>query len=131
MKILSLLSLFFLISCVADKKTPEGALREFVESRYGNIIPREFVLERVTGKLKASFENMSDEDFQKYADLRNLKKQSFKVLSSSCQESRCYLTYLVSYSSIKDDKTEFVTEVKKIAELNLVDGKWLINDVSN
>lgn len=131
MRKFAFLFLMFAAACVQDNNSPEGALKEYVESRFGNVVTREYILERVTGKMRLGFENMPEEDFKKYADLRNFKKQSFKVLSKSCQEKRCFLTYLVSFQTLKGEKTEFTTEVKKIAELNLVEGKWLIADVSN
>ena len=131
MKVLSLLALFLLASCIKDDLSPEGALKDFVESRIGQVVEREFVLERTTGKMFQSFENMSDEDFQKFADMRNIKTESFKVLSKSCQEKKCFLTYSIAYLTKENDKTTFTSEVKKIAELVQVENKWLIADVSN
>lgn len=124
--------LFLLASCLEDNLSPEAALKSFVEARMGNVVTREFVLERVTGKMKQSLENISDEEFQKFADLRNVKKDSFKVLSKSCQDKQCYLTYSVSYkTSGEGEGATFVSEVKKIAEIVNENGKWLIADVSN
>lgn len=125
--------LFLLTACLKDDTSPEGALRTFIESRMDSVVTREFVLERVTGKMKLSLENISDEEFAKFADMRGVKKDSFKVLSRSCQEKTCFLTYAVSYRTLddKDDKTAYTTEVKKIAEVVNENGKWLISDVSN
>jgi hypothetical protein len=95
------------------------------------VVTREFVLERVTGTMKQSLENISDEEFTKFADLRHVKKDSFKVLSKSCQEKKCFLTYSLAYQTSHNDKTTFTTEVKKIAEVVSENGKWLISDVSN
>lgn len=125
--------LFIFTSCLQDDLSPEGALKTFVESRIGNIVTREFVLTRVTGKMKQSLEHISDEEFEKFADMRNVKRDSFKVLSQSCQEKKCFLTYSISYrtSDEKNDHTRFTSEVKKIAEVVNENGKWLIADVSN
>lgn len=123
--------LIILVSCVQEAKSPDFALKDFVDSSAGNVVTREFVLERVSGKMLQSFENMSDEDFQKFADMRNIKKDSFKVLSKSCQDKRCFLTYLVGYQTLNQDKATFSSEIKKIAEVVQVDGKWLIADISN
>ncbi len=122
--------LVLLIACVKDELTPEGALKTFTEARFGNVITRQFVLDRVTGKMRQSFEIMSDEDFAKFADLRSIRSDSFKILSKSCQEKKCFVTYSVSYKT-KNEEASFNSEVKKIAELILVEGKWLIADVSN
>lgn len=120
-----------LSSCVKDAKSPDFVLKDFIDTGAGNIITREYVLSHVTGKMLQSFENMNEEDFKKFADMRNIKKNSFKVLSKSCQEKRCFLTYLVGYQTMKDDRSTFISEVKKIAEVIEVDGSWLIADISN
>lgn len=129
MKRLLLITLFIfsLVSCMDDDHSPEGALKNFIEARIGKIITRDFVLERVTGKMKQSFENMSEEDFAKFADLRNIKRSSFKVLSKSCQQQKCFLTYLIGYNT----NDQFASEVKKIAEMTHIEGKWYIEDISN
>ena len=123
--------LFILTACIQDKHSPDAALKAFVESRMGSVVTREFVLERVTGKMKESFENMSDEDFAKFADMRNIKSDSFKILSQSCEEKKCFITYSTGYITKENDKSAYTSEVKKIAEIIQVDGKWLIADVSN
>jgi hypothetical protein len=124
--------LIALFSCVENNtKTPDGALKDFVQSRMGQIVTREFVLSRLTGKMLVSFQNMSDEDFNKFADLRNITSENFKILTKSCQEKKCFITYSITYSTKKDSAKIFSTEVKKIAELNLIEGQWLIADVSN
>jgi hypothetical protein len=127
-----LLPLIFLVmACNDDNLSPESALKSFVEAQMGHVVTREFVLEKVTGKMKQSFENVSDEDFQKFADMRNVKQDSFKIVSKSCQEKKCFITYSVAYQTLQNEKTAFTSEVKKIAEILNVNGKWLIADVSN
>lgn len=123
--------LFLLTSCLEDNSSPESAVKNFVESRMGSTVTREYVLERVTGKMRQSLENISEEDFAKFADLRNVKKDSFKVLSKSCQEKKCFITYSIGYQTLDDNKVTFVTDVKKIAEVQNENGKWLIAEVSN
>lgn len=127
--------LVILTSCVEDKKTPESALKSFVEEQIGKVVTKNFVMDRVTGKMAAIIESMPEEDFQKFADLRNVERTSFKILSKSCQEKKCFLTYSIAYKTDKLDKKDavspFATEVKKIAEILSVEGKWLIADVSN
>ncbi|HLW58053.1 MAG TPA: hypothetical protein VKY27_11730 [Bacteriovoracaceae bacterium] len=124
---LIMLFIFTVAACMERDHTPEGALKDFIEARIGKVVTREFVLERVTGKMKQSFENMSDDDFAKFSDLRNVKRNSFKVLSKSCQESKCFLTYLIGFNT----NDQFHSEVKKIAEMSHIDGKWYIEDISN
>lgn len=126
-----LVVLFLLTGCLEDNSSPEVALKNFVEARMGNVVTREYVLERVTGTMKQSLENITDEDFAKFADLRNVEKNSFKIISKSCQEKKCFLTYSVSYLTKNKETSAYSSEVKKIAEILLEDGKWLIADVSN
>ena len=123
--------LFLLTACLEDNSSPEAALKNFVEARMGTLVTREYVLERVTGKMRQSLTNISEEEFAKFADLRNVKKDSFKILSKSCQEKKCFVTYSVGYQTVEKDKPAFVSEVKKIAEIQSEGGKWLIAEVSN
>ncbi len=123
--------LFLFAGCLDDNRSPEAALKDFIEIRIGNIVTRSSLVEKVTGKMRQSLENVSDDEFQKFADLRNVKKDSFKILSKSCQQETCFLTYSISYKTKIEDKDAFTSEVKKIAELNMVEGKWLIADVTN
>ena len=131
MKLISFVLILLFASCMKNDLSPEAALKDFVDSRIGKVVDREFVLERVTGKMLQSFENMAAEDFEKFADMKNIKMDSFKILSKSCQDKKCFMTYSVSYLTKADDKVQFSSEVKKIAEMVQVDNKWLISDVSN
>lgn len=123
--------LILLTACLSDNLSPESALKTFVEARMGQVVTREFILERVTGKLRQVVENINEDEFTKFADLRSVKKDSFKILSKSCQEKKCFITYSISYLTRDNDKTRFSSDVKKIAEVVNQDGKWLIADVSN
>src|SRR5690606_33800241 len=111
MKRLVLITLFIfgLVSCTERDHSPEGTLTEFIDARVGKVVNRDFVMERVTGKMKENLEEMNDEDFAKFSDLRNTKRSSFKILSKSCQEDKCFLTYSLGYNT----NDEFATEVKK------------------
>jgi hypothetical protein len=122
---------FLLTGCLEDNLSPEAALKSFVEARMGQVVTRENILERVTGKMKQILLNVSDEDFQTFADLRNVERSSFKIVSKSCQEKKCFITYSISYLTKENDQKKFSTEVKKIAEVVQENGKWLISDVSN
>jgi hypothetical protein len=120
-----------LASCVQDNPGPEEALQSFVEGRMGSVVTKEYILERVTGKMGQGLENISEEEFLKFSDLRNIQKDSFKILSKSCQEKKCFITYSIAFRTKGDDETRFKSEVKKIAEVVNENGKWLIADVTN
>ncbi len=121
--------LLAMFSC-EDRKTPEGALKSFVESRFDGVVTRSFVLERVTGKMRERLEKIPETDFSKHLG-PHIKKDSFKIESKECQDQQCLITYSVSYKTSQEDKTSFVTDVMKKAELQEVEGLWLISDVSN
>lgn len=123
--------LLLLTGCLNDNLSPESALQSFVEGRMGTVVTRDYILEKVTGKMRQSLENVSEEEFEKFADLRHVQKDSFKVLSKSCQGKQCFITYSISFRTREKDETRFTSEVKKIAEVVNENGKWLIADVSN
>lgn len=123
--------LFLLAGCFDRGDSPEGALRDFTLARLEKVVERDFVISRTTGKMRVSVESMSDDEFQVFSDLRKYKRDTFKIISKSCQEKRCYVTYSLGYHQSDDSKKSWVSEVKKIAEIIWVEGKWLIADVSN
>ena len=129
MKYVVMLLLF--TGCFSKSDSPEGALKEFVDARLERIVGKDFLLDHTTGKMRVSIDSMNDEEFSKFSDLSSYKKDSFKILSKSCQEKKCYLTYSLGYKKRNDDKTTWTSEVKKIAEVLWIEGKWLISDVSN
>jgi hypothetical protein len=123
--------LILLASCFNRSDSPEGAITDFVNARLDKIISRDYITERTTGKMKLSIESMSDEEFSQFSNLKDYKRDSFKIISKSCQEKKCYVTYSIGYRQAKATKTGWNTEVKKIAEVNWLEGKWLISDVTN
>jgi len=122
---------FLLVGCFDRGDSPEGALRDFTNARLEKMVDRDFVVSRTTGKMRVSVESMSDQEFTVFSDLRKYKQDTFKIISKSCQEKRCYVTYSLGYHENTADKKTWVSEVKKIAEIIWVEGKWLIADVSN
>lgn len=126
-----LILLLFSVACFDSGNSPESVLKDFVEVRLEKIANREDVIRKATGKMRLSLEAMDDKDFNLFADLRQYKKNSFRIISKSCQEKKCYITYALSYRQAPAGKTLWSSEVKKIVEVHWVDGKWLIADVSN
>ena len=127
----ALFILFILASCFNNADTPEAAIMDFVNARLDKVVSRSEVLDRTTGKMKLSLESMTDEEFNTYANLKDFKKESLKIISKSCQDKKCYVTYSVGYKQVKASKTGWMSEIKKIAEVMRVEGKWLISDVTN
>lgn len=125
------LLMLIVVGCFESGNSPESALKDFIQLRLEKSVGRSELLERLTGKMKISIESMDDADYEKFADLRQYKRESFRIISKSCQEKRCYVTYALSYRTAPDKKATWASEVKKIVELQWVEGKWLIADVSN
>ncbi len=126
------LLMIFLISCVSDSSSPEGSLKQFVELNFSGSASKNEILSKITGKMRESFELLSEDDFKKSTQFVELQKQGFKVVSKNCEEKRCYITYSLSFRDKSTaERQGFHTEVKKIAELHFDNGKWLIADVSN
>jgi len=84
-----------------------------------------------TGPIHEKISEMSEEDLEKFLDVKDLKKRKLKVLIKNCEEEICYLTYVLKYVQGADIPKDFTVEVKKIAQINKVDKKWLLADVSN
>jgi hypothetical protein len=125
-----ILALIFL-SCQPKDHSPENALKHFIEARMERIISKDEVLSLVTGKFKQAIEALNDEEFSQFADLKSVKKDGFKILSKTCQGKTCYVTYVLTYKKLTNDKASAISENKKIAELVFEEGKWLIAEVSN
>lgn len=131
MKVLILALTLVLSACQKNIETPEASLKDFVDARMGKVVDREFILARVTGKMLENFKTMSETELARFWDMKNIQSESFKILEKSCQPHKCILTYSVGYSTKNENKVQFVSVVQKIAEMVLVDDRWLISDVNN
>ena len=132
MKKLLLISftLLFTLGCFKEKGAQE-TLRGYIEGRFQGDLDRLEVSEFLNGHLKKNVLAMSDEDFEAYSDLSNLKKKKFKVTYESCSVDKCFITYLISYDQLKDSKEFFRVDSKKIAEMTLIEEEWKIEKVTN
>lgn len=130
MKLLSLALLILFAGCTKES-TPETALEDFIQYRFQSGQSKEDILEMTTGPLHEKLNEMSDEDLEKFIDVKDLKKRKLKVLIKNCEEDTCYLTYVLRYVQGKETPRDFSVEVKKIAQINKVEDKWLLADVSN
>ena len=131
MKLLIVTLLLVSFGCQKKNNTAEEALHNFVDLHVGKVIKKEKMASLVTGKLLEQLEGLPTEDFEQLVDMSNIKKGSVKIITKSCSEVKCTLTYTISYDTMSDNKKVFETEVRKIAEIELVEDEWLISDVSN
>ena len=126
-----ILLVIFSFACTKTEKTPEDTLKEFVQYRFSSGQTKDDVLKWTDGLLKEQIESMSEEELKSFMDTSSFKKRDFKVNLSKCQESKCNITYTISYDQLKEDKKAYFVETKKIALLDKSSGEWKILDVNN
>ncbi|MBF0298512.1 MAG: hypothetical protein HQK51_07310 [Oligoflexia bacterium] len=126
---------FFVINffgCNQSDITADKTLQNYVEQRFDNNQSKTTILQKVTGALYLQIEQMNEEEFKNFSSTKNIKKKEFKILSSRCKNDQCYITYYLSYYNIdSSNKTEVITDVKKVAEVIKEDGIWKIKDIVN
>jgi hypothetical protein len=125
------LVLIFSFSCT-KKHSPEGFLKEFISYRAKNGSNKQKVLSMLTGEAKKEVESLNEEELEKYLNLPKIKNHKVKILSKNCEsETSCFLTYVIKYAQLGKNKANFKLEVKKIAEVIQIDGKWKVGSLSN
>jgi len=129
--ILFLAVIVAITGCFGGPDSPEGLLKMYVNDVSNKKLDRDYYNKYTTGKLQSVIESMSDEDLEKYSDKSSIKNPKVKILKKSCEDSKCILTYIVSYETYTNDAKSFISEVKKLAEVLKDDGNWKIADVTN
>jgi hypothetical protein len=130
-KIISLIFILLLTSCLDKKTTPESALNSFIKDRFSGK-SLEDLKDRITSDFYKEF--TEGENDIKESNIWVLKDQSlkkFKVLNKACEETSCQITYFISYFTNDGKKKAFLTETKKIAQMELKDEKWLIKSITH
>ena len=121
--------IFILQGCFSPKAlSPEDALRDYISYRFSSGQTREKHLELTTGELKAKVESLTEEQFKSYSNTSIYNLKNIKVVLKSCTANACSITYILSYN--KPGNGTDLTEVKKIAELEQIEGSWKVKEVS-
>jgi hypothetical protein len=124
-----LICIFLLQGCFPKKALkPEDALKEYIVYRFSPGQTREKNLELTTGEARARVESLTDEQFKKYISTGVYRLKNIKVVLKSCAATKCSITYILSYN--KKEGESQLSEIKKIAELEQIEGSWKIKDVS-
>lgn len=124
-----LICIFLLQGCFPKKALkPEDALREYIIYRFSSGQTKEKNLELTTGEARAKVESLTDEQFKKYINTGVYRLKNVKVVLKSCVATKCSITYIISYNKAEGESQ--LSEIKKIAELEQVEGSWKIKDVS-
>lgn len=123
--------LVLVVGCFGGVSSPEGALKNYVETVSSNKADKDFYIRSTAGKLLEKIESMSDEEFSMFNNFSNIRSAKVKVIHKSCEADNCTLTYIVNYKVFENNRATFDTEVKKIAEMVRQDDSWKITEVRN
>jgi len=117
--------------CNSDS-SPEEKLKSYIKERFSGGMDKEDVLSYVTGPFYDFVNEMEEEAFTNFLDLKNLKLNFIKIIDKRCEPEKCFVTYLIDYS-LKDSskKTDFKTQVKKVVEIVSVEKDWKIYKIDN
>src|SRR5690606_21753451 len=100
--------------------------------RQKNQLTREAMLELSHGQLRDEIASMADEDFESYTSELGVTQGSYKILSSNCEsETKCAVTYILTYRSTEAGQRVFTSEVRKVAQMENHEGIWLLTDMAN
>ena len=128
------LILILLTACSYSPKSPEGLIKMFVKDTSSKNVDREYYEKFTTGEILEAADTLTDEELENNSKMGNVKKAETKIVMKKCEsEQKCVVTYIVEYTyqSSSEDKASFKNEVKKIAEVEKVDGSWKIASVTN
>lgn len=118
-------------SCTKDM-SPEESLRSYIDYSVSAKSTRDGFIQRSTGQMKERLEAMLDEEFNEFAkEMAHVQKKRVRFNHTSCQESRCFITYTLSYDGQSDGVSVYGVEVRKIAELMQEGEAWKLANISN
>jgi len=120
----------FIFSC-NQKDGPVNTLKKYIDYRFSSEQSKEGILEKTTGKLHDYVSVLEGNTLDAFMKSRNVKKKKLSIKSKKCTEDICFITYIVAYNHFSEGKNTFDIEVKKIAELRLIEDVWKIYDVNN
>jgi hypothetical protein len=126
-----LFALMLLVACTEKSLTPEGALKVYIDNRFDHKIESTELASYFTGAMLEKLSGMDEEDFTSFLNTKGLKKKKFKILSKSCEDQKCFLTYTLSYRSTIEGGDKFDSKVKKVVELWQEATGWKIAEINN
>ena len=123
----------FINSCSKDLG-PRESLKNFIDYRFSSSQSFSELEKMTTGQfldylrlIEQQSEAGSNEKFLKITSEKKLQKKSLKIVSENCEDKKCFVTYILSFS----EGTMAKVEVKSMAELIKVDKKWLISNIND
>ena len=119
------LILLVMISCTKTK-APESFLKNYIFSRYGKIVQKDYVLGNSTGEFYNEINAIEGEALTKLLDLKLYSLKKFKILSKECNPNTCTISFSIRYKQAKD-----TIHSKKIVTLEKEESAWKIARVNN
>mgnify|MGYP001403214342 CR=1 FL=1 len=126
--------MFVFVACSYSPKSPEGLIKMYVSDTSTKKVDREYYEKYTTGEILDATNEMTDDELETSSKMGNVKKAQTKIVMKKCEnDDKCVVTYIVEYTyqSAAEKKATFKNEVKKIAEVEKVDGSWKIASVTN
>lgn len=130
----AILVLVMVLAFACDKKAqgPAETLTNFIEYRFSNTQTKDGLLKFMTSKASEEISNLKEEDLADLLKVEKYRKRNFKIISEKCDENKCFMTYVLEYDVLAPNSTrDYVSEVKKIAELQKIDGEWKVANIDN
>ena len=131
---IKLLPLILLVACSYSPKSPEGLIKMYVKDTSTKSVDRDYYEKYTTGDILEATSSLSDEEFETNSKMGNVKNAQTKIVMKKCDsEEKCVVTYIVEYTyqATEGGKSTYKNEVKKIAEVEKVEGAWKIANVTN
>ena len=127
-----LFTLLAVLGASCDKaNTADKALENFINYNFKSGHQMDDFLAMTTGGLNQKLANLSPEEIQEFLGVDKLKKKKLKITLQKCTPQQCFITYIIQYDVQEAKTTDFAVEAKKIAELQLIDGRWKVADIVN
>jgi hypothetical protein len=130
-KMKSLIFILLLLASCTKKQSAENVLSAFIKYRFKPFQERPMLKAMTTGALNQKINDMDEETFKIFTSTKEFKIRKYKVILSKCSKDSCFLTYTLSYDESDVRGRKYETEIKKIAELQKIDERWKIADVTN
>ena len=127
-----LFTLLAILGASCDKaNTADKALESFINYNFKSGQKMDDFLAMTTGGLHQKLATLSPPEIQEFLGVDNLKKKKLKITLQKCTSQQCFITYIVQYDVQEAAAPDFAVEAKKIAELQLIDGRWKVADIVN
>ena len=114
-----------------ERNDPESVLKSYIKYRFSKDQSKEDLLRRTTGQLYTDLDKFSEEDLRKIVSKYSARQGKLVINLKKCEEARCYITYTLKFDQFDGHTKAFRVEVKKIAQIDLVNEVWKIAKISD